>query len=350
MAEFLAGREKLFVVLDPVIAAKNGTRLVTDDGITAMKERLFPLTTCLTPNLEEARLLLGAGIDGIGSMEAAAQDLVHMGPQSVVLKGGHLPGDPVDLLFDGRETTRYEKKRIERVVHGTGCIFSSALLALVARPYPMKEAFLETEQIMEKLIMESARPGSDGYFYAFPGISASQAGMRWIVFRAMVDAASRLRELNMAEFIPEARMSLAYAVPQARTSLDVASFAGGIGLRRGRVHVNGNPEFGLSTQVSALCLSCMKYYPFVRSTAVVRCGPGIIERAQEKGLSIHRHKGKRFDPDRFIAPLAKERAESPPDIIYDPGDTGQEPLLWLFARDPEELITKMEMIRTCTIN
>ena len=142
VAEFLAAEKGVPVVLDPVAAAKNGVKLVTDDGLKAAVERLFPLTACVTPNTDEAGLLLGTQIDDAGAMERAARRLIDMGPRSVVLKGGHLPGEPVDLLFDGTDALMYGKRRIERTVHGTGCVFSSTLLAFLALGYPMKEAFL----------------------------------------------------------------------------------------------------------------------------------------------------------------------------------------------------------------
>jgi hydroxymethylpyrimidine kinase/phosphomethylpyrimidine kinase len=170
VAEFLSTEKGVPVVLDPVAAAKNGVRLVTAEGLKAMVARLFPLTTCLTPNLEEAQLLLGTEIRDVGAMERAARSLVAMGPRSVVLKGGHLPGDPIDLLFDGTDAVTCGKKRIARTVHGTGCIFSSSLCGFLALGHPLREAFLETEREMDRFIDESIQPGKGGYFYAFPRI------------------------------------------------------------------------------------------------------------------------------------------------------------------------------------
>jgi len=268
-----------------------------------------------------------------------------------VIKGGHLPGEPVDLLFDGTNALIYGKKRIERTVHGTGCIFSSTLLALLALGYPVKEAFLETERIMEGLIRGSAQPAQGGYFYAFPGIDAGRDAERWAVFQAMLDAASLLEELNMVELIPEDPMSLGFALPGARDAGDVAAFPGGIGLRRGRVHIKGAPGFGASPHAAALCLACMQHYPFVRSAATLRYDRAIVEKAQEKGLSaVSWDKKEGSGAADFVVESALERTVGPPDIIYDRTDAGADAVIRLFARDPQELIKKMEMIRTCTTN
>ncbi len=226
VAEFLEACKGVPVVLDPIAAAKNGVRLVTEEGLKVVKERLFPLTTCLTPNLDEARLLLRTAIDDVGAMERAARSLVAMGPRSVVLKGAICRGTRSTCSSDGTDAIAHGKKRIERMVHGTGCMFSSALLALLALGYPVKEAFLETERVMERLIGRSVQPGSGGYFYAFPGPDAGVDGQKWAVFQAMLDAASRLKELNMVELIPATRMSMGFALPGARSLQDVAAFPG----------------------------------------------------------------------------------------------------------------------------
>ena len=112
-------------------------------------------------------------------------------------------GRPVDLLFDGTEAITYGKKRIERNVHGTGCMFSSALLALLALGYPVKEAFLETERIVERLIDESVQPAAGGYFYAFPGSRCSHGRPKEGRFSG--HARCRLpvsKEPNMADSVP----------------------------------------------------------------------------------------------------------------------------------------------------
>ncbi len=119
---------------------------------------------------------LNGRIEGVDGMEAAARAISRKGPKHVVLKGGHLGGEPVDLLFDGTQTTTYKRRRVERVVHGTGCIFSSGLCAFMACGYPVKEAFLETERLIDGLLPESYQPGDGAYYYAFP--SHALAGMR----------------------------------------------------------------------------------------------------------------------------------------------------------------------------
>jgi hydroxymethylpyrimidine kinase/phosphomethylpyrimidine kinase len=173
IADFVARHGDAFVVLDPVFAAKNGTRVTTGEAVMAMRERLLPLVDCITPNLDEAGILVGREIVDDAGMEQAAREVVRMGPKSAVIKGGHLDSDPIDVLCDGNEITRFRRKRIGKTVHGTGCIYSSALLSFCVQGHTLKEAFFAAEEIVGALIEESFQPQEDGYYYASPGIKGS---------------------------------------------------------------------------------------------------------------------------------------------------------------------------------
>jgi hydroxymethylpyrimidine/phosphomethylpyrimidine kinase len=177
LAALLSGMGSVPVVLDPVMAAKNGLPLITPSGIEALVARLFPLGVSITPNIDEAQALTGMLIEDIDSMEQAARLISKKGPRNVFLKGGHLAGEPVDLLFDGRTVTMYSKKRVEKTVHGTGCLFSSALLAHMAEGHAAREAFMETEAFMEAVLAGSHRPSEGGYHYAFPPLHGSPEGV-----------------------------------------------------------------------------------------------------------------------------------------------------------------------------
>jgi hydroxymethylpyrimidine/phosphomethylpyrimidine kinase len=121
------------VVVDPVAVSKHGDSLLSDGTLDAVRERLLPLATVVTPNLLEAELLTGMTISDEAQMLAAARMIGAMGPQWVLMKGGHLPGSPVDLLFDGDRVIRYPGQRIASVhTHGTGCTLASAIASRLA--------------------------------------------------------------------------------------------------------------------------------------------------------------------------------------------------------------------------
>jgi hydroxymethylpyrimidine/phosphomethylpyrimidine kinase len=121
------------VVVDPVAVSKHGDSLISEGTLDAIRERLLPLATVVTPNLLEAELLTGMNITDEARMLAAARMINAMGPQWVLIKGGHLPGNPVDLLFDGEQVIRYPGQRITSAhTHGTGCTLASAIAARLA--------------------------------------------------------------------------------------------------------------------------------------------------------------------------------------------------------------------------
>jgi hydroxymethylpyrimidine/phosphomethylpyrimidine kinase len=133
------------VVVDPVAVSKHGDSLLSPGTLEAVRERLLPLATVVTPNLLEAELLTGMTITDEAQMLAAAAMINAMGPQWVLVKGGHLPGNPVDVLFDGDRVIRFPGERIESVhTHGTGCTLASAIASRLALgddvPGAVKEA------------------------------------------------------------------------------------------------------------------------------------------------------------------------------------------------------------------
>jgi hydroxymethylpyrimidine/phosphomethylpyrimidine kinase len=121
------------VVVDPVAVSKHGDSLLSAGTVEAVRERLLPLATVVTPNLLEAELLTGMTITDEAQMLAAAAMINAMGPQWVLVKGGHLPGNPVDVLVDGDRVIRFPSERIESVhTHGTGCTLASAVASRLA--------------------------------------------------------------------------------------------------------------------------------------------------------------------------------------------------------------------------
>jgi hydroxymethylpyrimidine/phosphomethylpyrimidine kinase len=122
-------------VLDPVMVATSGHRLLDEDAEAAIIDELLPLCTIVTPNLDEAEILTGSKIRTVEEMHTAAESLVGEGAQSALIKGGHLAGDEaVDVLYDGGEFYVFRKPRVDTTsTHGTGCTLSAAIAAGLAK-------------------------------------------------------------------------------------------------------------------------------------------------------------------------------------------------------------------------
>jgi hydroxymethylpyrimidine/phosphomethylpyrimidine kinase len=149
------------LVVDPVMVAKGGARLLDPAAERAYVERLLPAAHVLTPNLPEAEALLGRAVRTRAEMAAAARDLHALGPRVVVVKGGHLEGDDVvDVVYDGRRLEELSAPRIHtRNTHGTGCTYSAAIaarLALGAEPF---EAVRGAKEYLTEAIRHSYSVG-----------------------------------------------------------------------------------------------------------------------------------------------------------------------------------------------
>ena len=147
------------VVLDPVMVATSGDRLIASETVQVLVRELFPRATLITPNLDEAVLLLGREISEASALETAGRDLLAMGAQAVLLKGGHLPGeDVVDLLVQPNSPSeRLSSRRIQsRNVHGTGCTLSSAIAAYLALGLGLSEAVHCARQFIVQAIAHGA--------------------------------------------------------------------------------------------------------------------------------------------------------------------------------------------------
>lgn len=129
------------VVVDPVFVSKNGDKLLEDEAVGTLTTKLFPLALIVTPNLHEAHALTGVDIEDMQQMREAAKRLFDMGPANVLVKGGHLAGDAVDILYDGVSFQEFTSPRVDSIhTHGTGCTLSAAIAAEVAKGNDLVEA------------------------------------------------------------------------------------------------------------------------------------------------------------------------------------------------------------------
>lgn len=150
VAAAIAERDLPNLVVDPVMVAKGGDRLLREDAVAALREFLLPLATVVTPNLPEAEALAGRAIASDEDAHRAAEAIVRMGAGAVVIKGGHREGEQaVDLLYDGDTFREFTAPRVETTsTHGTGCTFASAIAACLALGRTLAEAVGEAKEYL----------------------------------------------------------------------------------------------------------------------------------------------------------------------------------------------------------
>jgi len=141
------------LVVDPVMVAKSGDHLLRRDAIETLLRELFPLALVVTPNLHEAGALTGFEVKNPDDMKEAAIRIKAFGPSFVVIKGGHLPAAPMDLLYDGNEFREYTNVRHNTPhTHGTGCTFASAIAAGLAQGLPVEDAVAQAKSYITEAI------------------------------------------------------------------------------------------------------------------------------------------------------------------------------------------------------
>ena len=149
------------VILDPVMIASSGARLLESGALKALVQRLFPLATLITPNIPEAELLIGQAIDNDAQAELALDSLRALGASAVLLKGGHLTGARLtDRLDNGGERFRFVHRRLKREGHGTGCSLASAIAANACLGMPLAQSCQAAVHYIHGALRSAYRPGT----------------------------------------------------------------------------------------------------------------------------------------------------------------------------------------------
>jgi hydroxymethylpyrimidine/phosphomethylpyrimidine kinase len=162
VAEALAARPELPVVLDPVMVASSGARLLADDAIESLRGLLLPRALVLTPNLAEAEVLVGRSLRSASALTEAAAELRGLGAQWVLMKGGHLeePDGVHDRLYGPQSVDTWTHPRLPLSPHGTGCSLASAIAAGLAAGLHVPQACARAVRFVELALRSASRPGT----------------------------------------------------------------------------------------------------------------------------------------------------------------------------------------------
>jgi hydroxymethylpyrimidine kinase / phosphomethylpyrimidine kinase / thiamine-phosphate diphosphorylase len=347
VAEQIAEQRIEKVVVDPVLGSKSGAILLDDGGRNAMVQSLFPLAYLLTPNIPEAEILTGRKISGIADMKKAAKRLQKMGPRYVLVKGGHLEGNPVDILHDGSQEYEFVSQRVRtRHTHGTGCTLASAIATLMAQGMPLMEAIDQAKRYLYRGLRFSL-PIGRGIGPANHYASISREIARTQVIEELNKALERLKRLKIGHLIPEVQSNLAFAIPFAESVQDVASFPGRIVRLVNTVSTLSMAAFGASRQIHHLVLAAMDYDPARRACMTIAFSETLVNRVRSLGHTV-----VEFDRNRTPLDLQQEEGSTlawgvqdvmeelgrVPDAIFDKGAVGKVPLIRVFGKDPASIV------------
>lgn len=349
----VAGRVRRYgietLVVDPVMVAKGGASLLREEAKATLVSELLPLAFVLTPNIPEAEALTGRAVASREDMKEAARVLHGMGAQHVVVKGGHLSGEAVDLLFDGKENFFFPAPRIDtKDTHGTGCTFSAAVATELALGRTVHEAVAGAKEFITDAIRHGLRIGR-GHGPTDPFAFLRRETERYPVLQALKKACRMLAENRCGYLIPEVQSNLGFALPGARGVEDVAAFPGRILKVGEEARSFLDPEFGASRHVARIILTAMRFDETLRSAMNIRFSEEVIEAARELGYGIDSFdragepeevKRKEGSTLEWGTGTVLSRGRGIPDLIYDRGERGKEPMVRILGTFPEEVAAK----------
>lgn len=341
------------VVVDPVMVSTSGVSLLARDAYSSLKKEMVPLAFIVTPNLYEASLLTGRKVEKRAQMKAAAQKLHQLGARNVLITGGHLKGRPIDILYNGKDFYEFDAERVTtRNTHGTGCTFSAALATLVAQGMPVPEAVAKAKDFISAAIRLSLDLGKGrgplnpyAALVYHQGIGSCSDELR--------KALAMLTEGTVGHLIPEVQANLGFALPHATRFDEVIAFPGRIVKLHESIATVAAPAPGASRHVAQIILTVMRHHSDLRSAMNIKYTPGIISKCRKIGLRLSRF--DRTDEPRSIktregASLSwgidnlLKKKKIAPDIIYDLGDNGKEPMVRVIGKNPLEVAQKILQI------
>jgi hydroxymethylpyrimidine kinase/phosphomethylpyrimidine kinase len=337
------------LVLDPVLAAGGGFPLLTADGIARLTEELFPLTFLLTPNAPEAARLTGLTVQTPADLAEAARRLQTMGPRWVLAKGGHLPGEPVDVLTDGNNVYSLPGVRLAAPNHhGSGCLLASACAAGLALGLSVPETVNQARELTVQALRYGL-PLGRGTGPVNPYAPFARDLARPAVLAALQTAVDRLKHEDIGPLIPEVMSNLGYATPYPEGPRDVAAFPGRLRFSPQGLLIPAPPAFGASRHITAVILTAMATHPELRSAMNVKFFEGVDDLA----LLLHLRTAsfdRSAEPPEVkaqeggtlawgVASVLKP-GQPPPDLIYDRGEFGKEPMIRILGPTPMAVAEK----------
>ena len=335
-------RYGLRVVVDPVMVSATGHSLLRSDAIKPLT-KLIARAELVTPNIAEAQQLSDVRIRSRADMREAARVIAGLGPKAVLIKGGHLPGrEVVDVLYSNRRFTEFSSLRVKgKPTHGVGCSFSAAVTAELAKGVALPNAIGTAKEFITRAIKNHLELGK-GLPIVNPGGISRQAVVRGKVHREVWAGANLLAaEPRFVKLLPEVGSNLAMALPGAKRTSDVVGLSGRIVRIGRRPRLTGPPALGGSEHVANVALTAMRHDPEIRAALNIRFSNQIVRKCRRLGLCVvelDRTKEPRGVKTMvWVTEQAIKKAGRVPDVIFDRGAHGKEPMVRLLGKSATDV-------------
>ena len=345
---------KIPIVLDPILAAGTGAKLLRAEAYKSFVSKLIPLSTLITPNRIEAEKLADIVIKTENDAIETAKKIIKLGAENVIVKGGHLGSAHVtDLLLNSKgNIIKFTNPRLEiKEIHGSGCNFSSAVTAYLAKGVALTEACKIANEYVHIAIRNAVTIGR-GLPIANPLSIIYRDASRYGTLAELQQAAEQVSMLDgFYRLIPETQTNFAYALLNAVDISDVAAVRGRIIKIENTAAPASYIKFGASSHVASAVIAYMSVKPDFRSAINIRFDETIVnvckslfsvasyDRTKEP-KKIKRKEGSSVSWGILAALSRNPRA----DVIYHTGDIGKEPMITLFGRNPAEIVERIRRI------
>ncbi len=334
------------LVVDPVLSATTGSNLSLEGLVEALVEKLIPKATVVTPNLLEAARISGIEVTNERTASQAGQEIMEMGATSVLIKGGHLSGsESADYLFTKRGMTKLATPRAFVEVHGTGCTLGSLIAGNLALGSDILDAVKKSKLMIYKAIVAREIVGK-GIPCANPLAVLRGNAEKVVMLDRLEEAGAELERVLDADLIPEVGANMGFATVGALDPNEVAAFQGRI-IRVGqKARRTGCAKFGASKHVARIVLAAGCHDPTVRCALNIKYSDNNLDACRRAKLTVstfeRAREPKGVSSMTWGVHKAILRHKGVPDVIFDRGGVGKEPMIRILGRDPEDVLAKLK--------
>jgi len=337
------------VVVDPIIWAGTGHLLLADDPMEVFAP-LMRVATVLTPNVPEAEALSGTKIRNPRQSEEAARRILKLGPKSVVVKGGHLRDEPfTDILVTAENSVAIAGTKIDsRSTHGSGCTFSTSIACNLANGMGLEESVRQAKKFTEAAIRAGRWSGAGNGPVDPLGTTLREAESLRICEELSRVVAELEATPGFYRLVPQVGINIAMAPSTACAVEDVIGLSGRI-IRIGeRARACGWPCRGGSAHMARMALALRQLTGNLGCCMNIKYAEPILAACNELGLSVAKFE-RELEPEgeKTMAWAVRHVLRSlprPPDLLYDLGSVGKEPMMRILGSTPTEVARKAQMI------
>ncbi|MEE8133332.1 MAG: bifunctional hydroxymethylpyrimidine kinase/phosphomethylpyrimidine kinase [Nitrososphaerales archaeon] len=336
------------MILDPIFKAGTGKPLLRNDAYTSFVKRLVPIVDVITPNLMEAEKLANMEIHTVDDSKDAVEKIAALGVKNVIIKGGHLQGKhSTDILYHRKHYFEFTNERIRNEgLHGSGCTFSAALTAEIAKGKNIVDATKRANEFVRTAILNASKIGKGIGIPSFEVIIPTNN-----LLAALHKAVCMLEDTeSFGTLIPESQSNIVYAKANAKSLDDIAAVRGRIVKIGKKAKSVSNVGFGASKHVASAVIAIMYHDKSVRSAINIKYDEKIIDICKDLGLKISSYdrqdepaevKSAEGRSVKWGIEEAVSKIKTVPDVIYHLGDWGKEPMILVFGKNPSNVSNRI---------